>query len=376
MNIDDRLESAAADVHAAVAALTVRSAVPSLRRRRSRLIMAFASCVVVVLAGAAIFLRVQAGQMQRVHISTLTPVAQPVSTVTPTSDLAPAALMSPVNVLVVGVDSGAPADALRGDTILVVRIDPAAHRVAILPIPRDSWVALPNGTSGRINTLVPNGDPSQLVHVVQDQLGIPVNHYVAIGYDGLRQLVDLAGGVPVNFPQAIRDRHVAIDWPSGCRVLTGDEALALARSRHAEFLDPADGQWHADPRSDLGRIERVQELAVRWAATVFAADYSVTDQIRIVTDVLDDVVVDDGLTVDSLRVLFAAARTIGLDHIERLDVLPYVEHAVVGNSDVLFLTHVPEMAAWLRGDTPPVVPATDTALPSTEAVLTSGACGT
>lgn len=345
MKVEDRLESAAADVHAAVADLTVRVAAPLQRHRRSRLIVVLASCTVVVLAGAAVFLRVQAGQLRRVHVSTLTPAAQPATTATPTSDIAPVALTSPVNVLVVGVDSGAPADALRGDTILLIRIDPAGHRLAILPIPRDSWVTMPSGASGRISSLVPNGDPAPLVQVVQDQLGIPVNHYVAIGYDGLRQLVDLAGGVPMDLPQAIRDRHLAIDWPAGCRVLTGEEALAFARSRHTEFLDPTDEQWHEDPRSDLGRVERVQDLAVRWAATVFAADYSAADQVRIVTDVLDDVVVDDGLTVDSLRALFAAARAIGLDHVDRLDVRPYVEPTIVDNNSVLYFTHLPEMAA-------------------------------
>jgi len=59
------------------------------------------------------------------------------------------------------------------------------------------------------------------------------------------------------FDKAMRDNNsgLMIDTP-GCVVLSGDQALAFARSRHLEYKDGR--TWQTDPSADLGRISRQQ----------------------------------------------------------------------------------------------------------------------
>ena len=170
--------------------------------------------------------------------------------------------------------------------------------------------SLPSGKR-RINSLLADGDPSVLVATIAATFGIEINHYVAIDFAGFQDLVDLAGGVDVPFETAVRDRHTGFVAEAGCQHLDGAEALAYVRARYLERFDSASGTWKNDPVSDLGRIARQQDLIRRMYTAVLAANYGVTDELAILTDVVDDITVDDGLDLDGLRSLFATARTIG-----------------------------------------------------------------
>ncbi len=126
----------------------------------------------------------------------------------------------PQVVLVVGSDSRAeldqPGDAarfgttqdaggVRADVIMLVRVDPAAHTVKILSIPRDLLVPLgQTGRRGKVNAAFAGG-PAQLVQTIQAQLGIPIHHYLLVNFDGFRAIVDALGGINLNFPYPARD---------------------------------------------------------------------------------------------------------------------------------------------------------------------------
>jgi LCP family protein required for cell wall assembly len=184
----------------------------------------------------------------------------------------------PENFLLVGSDSrdsitGQEADAgafldgetagRRSDTVMVARVDPRSQRIGLLSIPRDLWVVVgAGGEEDRINTAYAEG-PQILVDTVTNALGIPIHHYVEVDFGGFKGLVDVLGGVPMYFDQPMRDEwtglHVA---EAGCVELSGDQALAFARSRNVEVFDGS--EWVADPTADLGRITR-QQLFLRKA---------------------------------------------------------------------------------------------------------------
>ncbi len=178
----------------------------------------------------------------------------------------------PQVLLVVGSDSRAeldqPGDAakfgttqdaggVRADVIMLVRVDPAAHTVKILSIPRDLLVPLgQTGRRGKVNAAFAGG-PAQLVQTIQAQLGIPIHHYLLVNFDGFRAIVDALGGINLNFPYPARDALAGLRITrAGCQHLDGGQALAVARARHYRYLQG--GRWHADPLSDLGRIQRQQ----------------------------------------------------------------------------------------------------------------------
>ena len=150
----------------------------------------------------------------------------------------------------------------RSDTIMVLRIDPASERASILSFPRDLWVDIA-GTGGkqRINTAFSRG-PDVLVATLQQNFGIPIQHFVEVDFAGFKGLVDAVGGVPVYFENPARDKNTGLNIPvAGCVTLNGDQALAYARSRHYEFK--VGNKWRTDGTGDLGRISRQQDFIRR-----------------------------------------------------------------------------------------------------------------
>jgi len=174
------------------------------------------------------------------------------------------------NVLIVGTDSadGLPDDdprrvgrdsGVRSDTIMLLRIDPAAEHASLLSLPRDLWVPIA-GTDGsaRINAAI-QGGPGRLVATITDALDLPVHHYVEIDFAGFEELVRAIGGVPMYFGEPVRDRRSGLFVPEpGCITLDADQALAFARSRAYEVF--RDGRWEIDGSADLGRITRQQHF--------------------------------------------------------------------------------------------------------------------
>jgi polyisoprenyl-teichoic acid--peptidoglycan teichoic acid transferase len=191
-----------------------------------------------------------------------------------------AASGKPLNILVVGSDSRAGLDdeggrrygavgGQRNDVTLVVRVEPARRRVSLLSIPRDLVVAVAgSGAQNRVNAAFAGG-PGQLVQTIEQNFGIPINHYVLIDFDGFRAIVDALGGIDVRFPYPARDAKSGLDvTEAGCRHLDGGHALALARSRYFAYLK--DGAWHSDPWADLGRIRRQQAFLQALAEAALA----------------------------------------------------------------------------------------------------------
>lgn len=230
------------------------------RRRRRRLLVALIVVLVVVVAGVGGgygYARMRFGQIASVKVPSLH--AQP----------APG---KPFNLLMVGSDTRqglgggdqfGQVAGQRADVLILVRVIPATHSARLLSIPRDLYVPIVGSDrSAKINAAFDRG-PDQLVDTIQRALGVPINHYLLVNFDGFRSVVDALGGINLDFPVPVRDwkdghNNSGLDVPApGCRHVDGQQALALARSRYFQYLG-ADGSWHYDPGFDLGRIRRQQ----------------------------------------------------------------------------------------------------------------------
>jgi polyisoprenyl-teichoic acid--peptidoglycan teichoic acid transferase len=193
--------------------------------------------------------------------------------------IAEAAAGEPANYLLVGTDSregideddpdagGFLGDGQRGcdctDTIMVLRVDPEEKDAHILSFPRDLWLPIADGTTGRINGAHAKGE-QVLIDTIEDNFGITINHYVEIDFVGFEQLVDAVGGIPMWFEAPVRDTHTGLSVPeAGCRELDGQQARRFVRSRFLQHRDE-DGRWRSDPTADLGRITR-QQIFIRRA---------------------------------------------------------------------------------------------------------------
>lgn len=154
----------------------------------------------------------------------------------------------------------------RSDVTMVVHLDPAKHTAFLLSIPRDLWLPVPggNGLEMRVDDELNTAEdsylhmkfgPSLLVKTIQDDLGIPINHYVELNFYTFEKVVNTLGGITLDFPTELRDYYSGLDITKpGCQHLDGTQALALVRARHLYYYDK--GVWKYDGTGDLGRIIR------------------------------------------------------------------------------------------------------------------------
>ncbi len=252
------------------------------------------------------------------------------------------------NFLIVGVDSAAgldPDDPLveqraevagfRSDTMMVLRVDPASTRAALLSLPRDLYVPIPGSGNGRINEPIEIGGPELLIQTIQDYLGIPINHYAQVDFYGFRRLVDAIDGVQLWFPNPVRDQRSGLNVPEpGCVTLDPDNALGFVRSR--AYQEYVDGRWRTDPTGDLGRVKRQQQFII--AALERSVDKGMRNPVtldELIDSTLDAITIDDTLDGDDLLDLGRQFRRFDPSSLDVYQ-LP-VEDATVGGAAVLRL---------------------------------------
>ncbi|MBD0316925.1 MAG: LCP family protein [Thermoleophilia bacterium] len=179
-------------------------------------------------------------------------------------------LSSATNVLVLGADVGKEfkgRDVGRGraDSIMLVRTDPDADRVAYVSIPRDLRVEVPEHGLDKINSSYAVGGPALAVETVQALTGLEINHVVVVDFASFRDVIDAVGGITVDNPRPIFSN--AFDCPfrqadrcstfegwrfrKGKLHLDGRRALVYARIRHNR-LDEGE--------SDITRGQRQQRV--------------------------------------------------------------------------------------------------------------------
>ena len=278
-----------------------------------------------------------------------------------TASTSPLAGTDVENLLITGADSGAcidtdppgtgPADPARVgerfDTIVILRIDPAAHRAAILWFPRDLWVAVPGRGDQRITSTYLREDSTLLAQTIYDNFGVTVDHHIQIDFCAFTHIIDAIDGIAIPFIAPVQDRHVGLEIPAaGCHTFDGDEALAYMRSRHLQQLD-ADGTWQEDPTGDFGRIARQQDVLRRVLATALERGLLEPDVARALIEALQTYVVRDrNLTIDDLLSLADALR-----HLDREGSVQYqvdsTAVAIGGNIVLRPLIDTPEMRSIL-----------------------------
>ena len=288
-------------------------------------------------------------------------------------DLEAVSKQGPSNYLVVGSDTreGITSDAAgsgafldtaeqqsghRSDTLMVVRVDPSKKAVSVLSVPRDLWVQI-DGEGHRINAAYNDG-PQAVIDAVQENLGVPVNHYVEVDFVAFQRLVEAVGGVPVYVPAPVRDRNSGLNiGAKGCVMLDPYQALAFSRARHLQYQEP-DGTWSTDPTGDLGRVTRQQIFLRRALSRV--SKLSVTNVGAFDTlgsTLTKTVTLDQDLSLRTLLALGRRFRSFSPDDL-KTSVVPTTDDTLSSGAQVQRLDEAaaPAVLAPFRGEAPQQAP--------------------
>ena len=177
------------------------------------------------------------------------------------------------NYLILGTDRLPGQTEWRTDSIMLIGIDRAQGRAAVLSVPRDLWVQIPNYGWGRINQVDYLGERKQagngplfVSQVLSQTLGVSTGHWVRIQMDGFQDMVNAIGGVTVHldcpFFELPYGSNQYFTLPAGDIHLDGATAYRYVRLRLRE--------------SDIGRASRQRQ--VLWALRTQALNANLITQ--------------------------------------------------------------------------------------------------
>jgi LCP family protein required for cell wall assembly len=166
---------------------------------------------------------------------------------------------APKNILLMGVD----ADKTRTDVVILAHLEPKTGVLNLLSIPRDTWVEID------CTGLKPCQSPDKLAHAhawggkngpattvktVEHLLGVPIDGYVKVDFEGFRHLVDAIGGVDLVIDH---DMNYEDPTPPGL-------SIHFRASKAPQHLDGLQAlqyvRYRADGLGDIGRTERTRKF--------------------------------------------------------------------------------------------------------------------
>ena len=216
---------------------------------------------------------------------------------------------------------------VNSDVVMILHLNPATHSVSILSIPRDLFV--PNARSdgaNKIDAALYQG-PDQLIAAIEDDFGIPIQHFVELNFDSFINVVQALGGIKMYFPEPVFDAYSGLNiQTTGCLALNGTQALQVVRARHLQYKGPGvttddPTYWPQEAQSDIARIRRDHEFLRVLAAAVKAKGLSnpITDQ-QIVAGVAGQLTVDSGFSATDMINLVLSYHNVDVNSAPQLTV--------------------------------------------------------
>lgn len=164
----------------------------------------------------------------------------------------------PVSILFLGIDensgrekNGQTTEHSRTDAMILSTFNADKNQIRMLSIPRDTISYIPKvGFYDKITHAHAYGGPTASMDSVEATLNVPVDYYVRINMEAFVDAVNELGGIYYKVPYDINEPNTndtgKIKVKKGYQKLNGDQALAVARTRHHD--------------SDLKRGQRQMDL--------------------------------------------------------------------------------------------------------------------
>ena len=221
----------------------------------------------------------------------------------------------PENILILGSDKRAgeefEEDPGRSDTTILLRLDPEKDSIAVMSIPRDLKVEIPEYGTGKFNEAYAYGGPRLTLKVVKELTGLRINHVVNVDFLGFVRAVDAIGCVYTDVDRRYfhsnaglppDEQYSEINIKPGYQKLCGKKALQYVRYRHTD--------------TDIVRSARQQSF-ISDARQQISVNDLVFDQ-RNLIDIFTEYTtsdISDGRTMLDVLKLFIASRNAAIKQV-------------------------------------------------------------
>lgn len=218
---------------------------PKQKKKKKRHIFRNFVILLLLVTGAVVaFLYSKLGKMHHVDLGTLQK-----------NDLTAESkkvMQGYTNVALFGVDnrSNGNFDSGNSDTIIIASIDNASNDIKMVSLYRDSYLNIGEDEFTKCNAAYQKGGPKAALDMINTNLDLDINYYVAVDWNALVETIDLLGGIDIELTaeeahltegyidEIAGQTGVSSEYPGeGMQHLNGVQATAYARIRYTKGWD-------------------------------------------------------------------------------------------------------------------------------------------
>ncbi len=281
-----------------------------------------------------------------------------------------------INILLLGMGGLGHDGPYLTDTMMIASIKPSTKQVALISIPRDMAVPVPDHGIQKINSVNSLGETKKAnwggaytTEVLRDVFATDIPYYIRIDFKAFAEIIDAVGGVKVTVDRSFtdetypadHDEYQTVSFRQGEQTMHGATALIYARSRHGN-----NGEG-----SDFARARRQQKVILALKEKVLSFE-TLSNPVKI-HDIMAsvDAHLTTNMTFPELIALLKIAKSQGTEQLTSLvfDDAPngflkssisqsgaFILSPVTGNFDSIndAIAHVFEKKDLVKADTTPV----------------------
>lgn len=182
------------------------------------------------------------------------------------------------NILIIGVDTRENDTLLNTDTMILASYNYETNNVVMYSIPRDFNVEINDSNwFNRINSVYASAEKKKegtgfaaLEKTITEVTDQEIQYHAMVNFEAFKEIIDAVGGVDINVENSFLDYrypdgygYKTISFKAGPQTMTGENALAYARSRKS--LQNNEG-------SDYARAERQQKVIIALQEKIMSSD--------------------------------------------------------------------------------------------------------
>ncbi len=183
----------------------------------------------IIIGGTFWFVSSKLGKMQQVNIdeNDLNVSAQ-----------AAESLSNFRNIAIFGIDSREDtySKGNRSDCIIIASMNNETKEVKLVSVYRDTYVQIEGHGLDKITHAYSYGEAPLAIKTLNTNFDLNITEFVTVNFDAVKEIVDDIGGISMNITEE-EVSHIPGLTSAGTYNLTGEQALAYARIRHAEGGD-------------------------------------------------------------------------------------------------------------------------------------------